>query len=317
MIIKSFRRQVSKSLIEQLKSDPLFVEHLLPDITNSKRKERVFPAIRNGRVDFYYAGGKLFSYREGKGFSTHVKYAAVLTGVAGDYITEGELKDACVIRDFRSGYQSIKANCARYAGIEAAGVADLCARSWFTVASDPILALDTEVSFSRDKAWGSSGGTEPANKKKGKKGFTDRPDLLLYDTSDNTLRFYEAKHFSNSELWAVHGAKPPVEEQLRRYNQILGDPSAQKSILAAYRKYIDCANNLFGLHLLPPERVETTAVLYIFGYDSKQARKIKDLLVEDGSLARHRLRCRGNTGDAEHTARTLWKNVRTCGEARE
>ena len=309
MSINSFRRQVSKALIEGIKGDRLFTECLLPDILSKKPKARVFPAIRNGRIDFYHAGGKLFSYRQGAGFSTHAKYAAVLTGVDRDYLTEKQLKQACLIKDFNSGYESIKANCARYAGVEAAGVAGLCGRSWFTDSDQDVVALDIEVSFSGDSAWD---GKERSTGAKAKKYQVERPDLLLYDKRDGTLRFYEAKHFSNSELWAPQGTKPTVEKQLTRYNLVLRRPENQKVILEAYARYTECVHGLFGLDLDAPSRIEPSAVLYVFGYDSKQAKKITELLIDDGSLSGHRLRCRGNTGDAGHTAAGLWQRVVDC-----
>lgn len=312
MIIKSFRRKVADSLIENIKKEPLFTECLLPDIQIGRGRPCVFPAIRNGRIDFYHAGGKLFSYREGAGFSTHVKYATVLTGITGDYVTELKLKQAQLIQDFRSGYKSIKANCARYAGIEAAGVAGLCARSWFTHADADVVALDLEVSFSRDSAWGDQQGTALPT---GKDPHVDRPDILLHDRRSRTLRFYEAKHYSNSELWAVPGAKPQVVDQLVRYNRILGNAEAQRSILDAYGSYIRSANELFELDMPTPEVIEPDAVLYVFGYDAKQAKKIKELLIDDGSLEGHRLRCRGNTGDRGQTAAALWQRVVVCNSS--
>jgi len=70
----AFVRNFSLEAIEALKREPLFAKHLLPDIIEGKprrnRKENsfVFPAIRNGRIDFYWAGGKLFSYEAKSGF---------------------------------------------------------------------------------------------------------------------------------------------------------------------------------------------------------------------------------------------------------
>ncbi len=57
--------------------------------------------------------------------------------------------------------------------------------------------------------------------------------------------------------------------------------------------------------------VEDSVVLYVFGYDSKQQGRIKELLLDDGSLAGVRFRKRGNTTDSGLSAGVLWQRVET------
>jgi len=307
--MNDFLRRVSSALIAELKEQPLFVKRLLPDIVTPKWNTRVFPAVRDRRVDFYFAGGKLFSYRKGAGFSTHRKYASVLKGIAGDYVTEAKLKDALVVTDFIDGYKQIKANCAMYSGVEASGVSDICRRSSLAACSDHVVALDVEVSFSgNDTAWDNE-----ADRQREHRGanWVNRPDLLLYNTRNRTLRFQEAKHYSNPELWASPGKKPQVAEQLERYRKLLGSAKVRERIVTAYGEYIESVNALFDLQLPAPAVVEEDAVLYVFGYDAKQATRISDLLLGNKHLAGYRLRKRGNTSDRGAAASTLWQKVQT------
>lgn len=306
-IMNEFRRCVSPALIDELKEEPLFVKRLLPDIVDSPWNTRVFPAVRNSRIDFYYGGGKLFSFRKGAGFSTHRKYASVLKGITGDYVTEAKLKDAEVVTNFIDGYKQIKANCAMYSGVEASGVSDICRRSSFAVCKDHVVALDVEVSFSgNDTAW-----DDEADRQRDSCGanWVNRPDLLLYNTRNRTLRFHEAKHYSNPELWAGPDKRPQVAEQLERYRKQLGVAEVRERIVAAYGDYIDSVNALFGLELPAPATVDDDVVLYVFGYDGNQATRISEFLLHNRYLKGYRLRKRGNTSDSGATASTLWKSV--------
>jgi len=307
--MNDFRRRVSPALISELKEQPLFVKRLLPDIVAPKWNTRVFPAVRDRRIDFYFAGGKLFSYRKGSGFSTHRKYASVLKGIACDYVTEAKLKDAVVVTDFVDGYKQIKANCAMYSGLEASGVSDICRRSSFATCNDHVVALDVEVSFSgNDMAWDDEDERQRENRGAY---WVNRPDLLLYNTRSRTLRFHEAKHYSNPELWATAEKKPQVAKQLKRYRTLLGSSEVRERIVTAYSEYIESVNALFGLRIPAPAVVEDDAVLYVFGYDAKQAARISELVLSNKHLTGYRLRKRGNTSDRGATASTLWQKVQT------
>ncbi len=297
-----FQRNLNPATIANLSKERLFVERLLPDI----KKGVVFPAFRSSnKVDFYHSGGRLFAYsykpRTGKGtFETHVKYTAVLLGHKGHYITEAKLQSARLPAHFRDSeaYKRIKENCRLYSGDEAKGVASLYSHSSYASCKDNVLVLDIEIDLGALKATGKG---EP----------TDRIDLLLYNIPKRTLRFYEAKHFSNSELWSQKGKKPKVVRQLRRYNTLLKDSKKRESILNAYEKYVATANELFGLSVPPPQELEDSAVLLLYGYDRTQTEKIRNELLSDGSLRGYRLRQRGNVKAKGSTAEVIWKNVKS------
>ena len=295
-----FNRSVSVAVLDALRRQPLFKKKLLPDIHHRDWKKRVFPAVRPGRFDFYYRGGRLFEF-DGQHFRTHIKYASVAEA-AGDYVTEADLTDGKVtlLPDFVRGYERIKENCGLYAGVEAQGVSDVYASSSYACCPDDVVVLDIEVSLA-----------EAETDNEGRK--QNRIDLLLFNKTTRTLRFYEAKHYSNPELWAAARKKPAVVGQLKRYNRILGSPGKRGELLAAYREYVDVVNDLCVQSSLPrmhhPQKVEENVVLFVFGYDRGQEARMKELLIDDDSLKGHRLRTRGAT--AQFSASALWKRVRS------
>ena len=59
--------------------------------------------------------------------------------------------------------------------------------------------------------------------------------------AERRLLFCEAKHFSNSELWAKKN-KPKVINQLEKYNKQIVDK--EKNILEAYKTSFDEYNRL-------------------------------------------------------------------------
>ena len=65
--------------VAELVKEKLFTDCILRDVLEPKKGKRggVFPAIRNDSIDFYYAGGGLFSFNKSRGFATHHKYALV------------------------------------------------------------------------------------------------------------------------------------------------------------------------------------------------------------------------------------------------
>lgn len=275
-----FSRTVDESLLNQLVASSLFQERLKHDLNPIKLgrgDRRVFPAFRERRVDFYYRGGKLFGFKKGPQegeFTTHKKYYAAILNPEADYLREQDLHRVQWPRSFEEAYDRIKENCYLYSGIEAEGVGELYSRHSYLLGGD-IVVLDIEVQFKRSKD--ALEDDEP-DKLKEKRAKQDRVDLLLYNTATRTLRFVEAKHFSNSDIRAQK--EPTVLEQLRRYRTVLSDKDARDRILEQYSHYVDYANRYFADHMakpLPkPESLVGDVGLLIFGMDTPQLKYFED-----------------------------------------
>lgn len=279
-----FVRELDEKITSKLKDSKLFNDKLLPDIENGS----VYPAIRNNRVDFYHEGGKLFGY-DGK-FKTHFKYASAIIS-ENDYLTEEELGQAKVIKDFSQGYERIKKNCALYAGIESKGVSRVYRKYHHFASDSDIVVLDIEVSL------------ESINEKKSQ----ERIDVLLFNKKTQELRFYEAKHFTNSELWARKKQDPKVRGQIKGYEKLILEEKSE--IVSQYSKYVGILKDLFGCKLPEPENLDDKVALLMFGFDRDQlSGKIRESLLGDGSLDDIKYYFKGDISSV--VIDNLWKSTK-------
>ena len=281
-----FNRHVGNDLIDALKKQDLWEKKLRDDC----KKGDIFLAIRKDRISFYHKGGRLFEF-DGKSFKTHVKYTLVIDAENEDaqknYVYEDQLGKIPLIRNFVDGYDGVKKNCELYSGIEARGVSHLyqdspCSRQ------GSIFALDIEVVLGDDKSQ------------------QDRIDILLYNNDDQTLRFVEAKHFSNKELWST--AKPPVVGQIKRYEEQI--KVHEKDILDEYARYIDNLNQIFVTPLKHPAHVDPKVSLLIFGFDDDQKRgdRFNDLILDNSEYNGIPIYSKG--GFSGLSADTIWKKAK-------
>ena len=250
----SFKRNFPKNLQDALRKESLYKKKLLPDL----QKGEVFMAIRNNYVDFYHKGGLLFGY-DSKGFKTNIKYAAVIPKVKNDYLYSKDLKNSKLITDFVSEYKRIKENCKRYSNVEQIGVSILCKEYSYLKPNNDIVVLDIEVSLKALTV----------------KRSQDRIDILFYNTTNKTLYFVEAKHYSNPEIKASKNRIPDVVYQVTRYKKQISTKSSQ--ILSEYIKYVDLINSFFSLRIPEPKIIHPDVKLLIFGYDDSQRKKVKNI----------------------------------------
>lgn len=268
----AFERRFTE--IEKLKAEPLFQQCLLRDIINrfEERPDRyrdVFPAVRKDRIDFYYKGGKLFSYDGKTGFKTHHKYASVIKfDDKNPYVSDTNLQ---AIDNFIEGYERIKENCSLYSGIEAAGVSRVYGDFSCTKQEKlhQVVVLDIEVCLIRENE---ADDPEPGKKSRAK---SDRIDLLLLDTESCLLRFFEAKDFSNSEIRAKTGHTPKIVMQMQRYQEQLNAPNVRQEMLAGYSSHVEIINQLFSPEapLPTPQDIDPVPRLLVFGFDKPQLKE--------------------------------------------
>jgi hypothetical protein len=238
------KRTLSTSLLSLFLKEPLWMYELKDDCN----KREAFLAVRNNLIDIYYKGGRLFCYDK-HGFKTHMKYAAVIDKPSSCYLTSIQLASSKLISNFRLDYPRIKENCAKYSGVESRGVAEIYRKHSYLSDSD-IVVLDIEVAFP------SLGST----------GTQDRIDILLFNKLTKTLRFVEAKDYSNKELWSTK--KPDVIDQIARYeSQVM---SNSHLIIKESTEHIKILNILFGKKLPYPVKVDNKVTLLIFGFDNDQ-----------------------------------------------
>lgn len=260
-----FYRNFDVTKITKLKKENLYSNYILPDIL----KFKIFPAIRENLMDFYYNGGRLFQY-DGNDFITHIKYASAIINEQ-DYIKDRNLISAKHIPNFSIGYNRIKENCSLYSGLESKGASKIYNNYSYSKTSEDIVVIDIEVSLKsidNNQIEKASEDLEDLLNSELHDRRQDRIDILLYHKKLKELKFVELKHYSNKELWAKMGNSPKVCSQLKRYeNQIKVNKS---NIMKEYEKYIDSVNKLFNLTLPIPQNLCDNVTLLVFGYDKDQ-----------------------------------------------
>ena len=303
----------------ELSREPLF-PLLLADIKSGE----VFPAIRNDYICFYFKGSRLFTFDLINRFQTHIKYAAVIHSKK-TYINQADLAGGKLFASNFSDpdtYQRMKENASLHAGIEALGVAELYAKN--SIASltsmkceyDGYVVLNIEIAFTNQQSSSEEIQDEdvPENVFGGKKRKKiDRLDILLLNTKNGKLRFVEAKHFTNPELWSKIGTPPKVIDQVKRYVNQVTEPAKTPQILAAYEKHLYCLDEPFGTSCkctIPLSLDDTTPVsLWLFGFDANQRDgRLKELLKDDKSLIDIYYYPIGNVKEVD--ACKLWQNTK-------
>lgn len=278
-----FKRNFNEieKLTRETASANLFSNYIKPDC----EQQNVFMAIRNGYLDFYHKGGRLFKFDK-NGFQTHIKYASVIEKQNKDYLTQSEIGKYKTSIEFDKSYSRIKENCGNYAGIEAIGVANLYSQHSYMSKSD-IVVLDVEVSFK-------------SNNKDKKQ---DRIDILLFNKKTKTLQFVEAKHYSNGEIKS--NTKPKVINQIDRYKKQINNPKVNKEILEAYQNYINIINKICNINLPLPEKICKDVSLLIFGFDNDQ--KNGGLKTIEGNLKKYNVKFYSKGDMKNVNIEPLWK----------
>jgi hypothetical protein len=275
------KRRLDNSIMDTFVKSSLWQKKIEDDCR--ALKESVFLAIRDNKIGLYHRGGLLFSFDK-DGYKTHLKYAAVIESNGKNYVSEKDILNHKLLTDFEASYNRIKENCFMYSGVEAEGVSEIYHRHSYISGND-IVVLDIEVSFSSYNEENSQ----------------DRIDILLYNTLTQTLKFVEAKHYSNKEIWST--TEPKVIKQIRRYENQIDLRKAE--IVSEYVGYIKTINKIFGINLPEPKSIDPQVTLLIFGFDTNQLKgRFTDLILKNLNYNGVRVYARGDVSKLE--TKTLW-----------
>lgn len=256
--VSAFTRRLRPKDLSLLKRSSLFSRKLRGD-------KKVFPAIRKDRVDFYYGGGKLFSYERTQ-FRTHIKYASVIRGAKGSYVTEAQLRACTPVTRFEESYEDIKSNCSKLSGQERHELSKLHAAH--SLVREPrkssIVVLDIEAAFS------------PASREEDD--GLDMIDLVLLDTVSREIRFIEGKRLDDPRIKAKDN-NPEVVRQIARYRERLAGKADRRHLCEQYAKHIAAISDLYELkgNLPAPKSVNPEPGLFIFGFRTAHLGKVKEL----------------------------------------
>lgn len=275
---------------------------------------QVFFALRDERVDAYALGARIYSIGFRNGQATpqiHFKYLIREPKKGKEYVAlNGALFDSQEER-IRSIYEpgktlkEIKKATVYYVGVEAEGVSKAITKG--------ANVIDIELSITQQGL--PADGTEPAPVSERAKRRHDRIDIVQLQPTESghSVVFWEAKHYSNSDLF-----NGKISHQLERYRkQILNN---EENLLVASREI--CAfqarigwlrrkvdGNLYASESIEmlerlsyPDSnlsIDLEPRIFAFGFDDDQKKgrwaKAAEKLMNE--IGRHRVRAVGNPSD--------------------
>jgi hypothetical protein len=152
------------------------------------------------------------------------------------------------------------------------------------LSSNDVVVLDIEVVLNSDEG-------------------KDKIDVLLFNKKEQSLKFVEAKRFSDSRLFSE--SSPEVIAQIKRYEKQVQNENTYDMILLEYQKYISNINQIFGVNLPKPLKIEKKVVLWIFGFDTDQkVNRLETEIINSNKFSGVKIYARGKTPDTD--PKNLW-----------
>lgn len=192
----------------------------------------VFPAVRKNQIYFYYEGGCLYKFANGK-FSrdkAYEKYGCTIENISQYEAAKKQVKNKFTNIKGKDKERSL-----------------LNSLYSFTFGSDRLsetIVLDIEVNLNGDSA-------------RGKK-----CDMVLYNVPQGGLMFVEGKVFSDSRVNVCCGNTPEVIGQVDTYSAAIAEQ--REAIISQYANYVDIINSLFGTHYSPPRSLIQPTKLLVY-----------------------------------------------------
>ena len=193
---------------------------------------QVFASVRKNQLYFYYKGGCLYKFSNGK-FTRDKNYANYSDKTDG-------------LSEYEKAKKQIENRFTNSRGIskERKLLDDLNCHTFCRDRSTNVIVLDIEVNLN-----GSIGG--------GKK-----CDIVLYNLQSRTLMFVEGKVFSDSRVNVKCGAMPEVIEQVNTYTAAIGEQ--EQNIIEQYANHVRILNRLFETSYEEPLAVIKPAKLLVY-----------------------------------------------------
>lgn len=224
----SFIRSLDKRQIELLqgnKNSALF-NLLKKDIVAGV----VFPAVRKNQIYFYYEGGNLYKFSNGKFMRDKAfeKYG----GVEG---SSYEIAKKQVENKFTNKMGSAKER--RLLNV-------LYRHTFGNERLFDTIVLDIEVNLNGKVACGK------------------KCDLVIYNVPSGEIMFVEGKVFSDSRVNVTRGNTPKVIEQVKEYSLAIEEQA--QTIISQYANHVDIINCLFGSKYPTPKKLIQPAKLLVY-----------------------------------------------------
>lgn len=192
----------------------------------------VFPAVRNNQIYFYYEGGCLYKFANGK--FTRDKAFEKYGCKAENFLPYETAK-----MQVKNKFTNIKGN-----DKERRLLNSLYGSTFGRERPYNTIVLDIEVNLNGNVA-------------RGKK-----CDLVLYNVQQGALMFVEGKVFLDSRVNVRCGSVPEVIEQINTYSAAIKEQT--QTIIGQYENHIKIINELFGTYYSAPKRLIKPAKLLVY-----------------------------------------------------
>lgn len=192
----------------------------------------VFPAIRNNQIYFYYEGGCLYKFANGK-FTRDEAFRKY--GCDDKSLSPYEMAKIQVRNKFTNKSGDDK---------ERRLLNSLYSSTFGAERRFNTVVLDIEVNLNGSVA-------------RGKK-----CDLVLYNVNQGALMFVEGKVFSDSRVNVKYGNLPEVIAQVNTYSAAIEEQA--QTIIDQYANHIRIINALFGTDFSSPESIILPAKLLVY-----------------------------------------------------
>ncbi len=192
----------------------------------------VFPAIRKNEIYFYYEGGCLYKFSNGK-FSRDKNFEKY--GCEDGNLSPYENAKKQVV----SKFTSTKGNDKERRLLNALYGLTFNRKHFFDT-----VVLDIEVNLN------------------GNIGAGKKCDLVLYNLPSGEIMFVEGKVFSDRRVNVKCGSLPKVIEQVNMYSSAIAEQA--QTIISQYANHIEIINRLFGTQYPAPKKLVQPAKLLVY-----------------------------------------------------
>ena len=226
----SFIRSLDKRQIELLqcnRNNALF-NLLKKDIISGV----VFPAVRKNQIYFYYEGGCLYKFSNGKFMRDKAfeKYGSETEGLSSYEIAKKQVENK-----FTNKMGNVK---------ERRLLNALYRHTFCNERLNDTIVLDIEVNLNGKVACGK------------------KCDLVLYNVPSGEIMFVEGKVFSDSRVNVKRGNTPEVIEQVNEYSLAIEEQA--QTIIKQYANHVDIVNYLFDTQYPTPKKLVQPAKLLVY-----------------------------------------------------
>ena len=206
------------------------------DLFNLLKKDvlsgTVFPAVRKNQIYFYYEGGCLYKFSNGK-FARDKAFEKY--GCENKNLSAYEIAKKQVENKFANVMGNVK---------ERRLLNSLYCCTFDKTRLFDTVVLDIEVNLN-----GNIGG--------GKK-----CDLVLYNVPSNTIMFVEGKVFFDSRVNVKRGSLPEVIDQVNTYSEAIAEQ--HQTVIRQYANHVEIINRLFGTKYPIPQKLVRQAKLLVY-----------------------------------------------------